>query len=803
MSIGILHVKVVEARGLMARDGILGRSDPYAKLEVTGRYLSSGQEWSENLRIREQTKTIKYSLNPIWNEEFSLPVRRSGAVLRVELWDWDRNMKDDSLGSFEVKIGEELLSQKTLDMWYVLETPADLRRAESPVPDVKLTRSTEMEAPSEVEEEFKEEEEAKAEIMEGKWKSVLRKGSLAGERHRDGHDHGPEEEPASCEACIESRRKRFGEVRLQLRYEFDEFAETCSHIWPEEAPKSPEMAFSPNRVYYNALLLQQLARPYIGCMQRANAVVHWVHPLKSLLWFAALVVLLLRPCLLIVAINGSLLWIVVSNYLNHLLAQRRAAGVDSGDIEEGLAAKSKAIWKTWGDRRKNKLPKKRIPEKSMLPQIDAPEDLEMQEMYRTVRRTKKLPAIVEEIGRRTFADDGLPPQRQVETAGRMLTKIRRVFHPVNGKPCVLVAIALFCHTILQLWLYINARFHLYFVVLLVAIFSFDLYSWRGRAFLLAVREAVRCRQTRIALNRASSGVDGAKITQGGFPEESDSPGLDGEEGVPSPKAVSTSEEPLFAPPGTTVATDAPQGSARHRRGAAAAHKARSHSAGAVTTSDPNDSRETSRTPVLRKKVRFASFDSVAEGTGASDASRRRNQIEALSEEGPDDGEAKAPAWLARDGGVTPQSRTIDASPLRANAAGFRSMRSRDGRKWSGVASFGSKSMEALRDAQTSYGSTVRTRAVAEPLLFGAGGGSPGSGGGGGGDEEEGDESVASHRIARRTWRPRTNDGGTRAGENDRDSYGSAFLGRELEEDKRQPEGGKDGWRNSFSKWYKR
>lgn len=39
--------------------------------------------------------------------------------------------------------------------------------------------------------------------------------------------------------------------------------------------------------------------------------------------------------------------------------------------------------------------------------------VQMQEMYRTVRRTKKLPAIVEEIGRRTFADDGLPPQRQV------------------------------------------------------------------------------------------------------------------------------------------------------------------------------------------------------------------------------------------------------------------------------------------------------------------------------------------------------------------------------------------------------
>lgn len=46
---------------------------------------------------------------------------------------------------------------KTTDMWYVLDTPADLRkRTESPVSDVKITRNTELEAPSEVEEESKE-----------------------------------------------------------------------------------------------------------------------------------------------------------------------------------------------------------------------------------------------------------------------------------------------------------------------------------------------------------------------------------------------------------------------------------------------------------------------------------------------------------------------------------------------------------------------------------------------------------------------------------------------------------------------
>lgn len=48
-----------------------------------------------------------------------------------------------------------------------------------------------------------------------------------------------------------------------------------------------------------------------------------------------------------------------------------------GCAEEGLAAKSRVIWKTWGDRKKNKVPKKLIPEKSLLNQIDEPEDLEV------------------------------------------------------------------------------------------------------------------------------------------------------------------------------------------------------------------------------------------------------------------------------------------------------------------------------------------------------------------------------------------------------------------------------------------
>ncbi|CAM9157875.1 unnamed protein product, partial [Ectocarpus sp. 13 AM-2016] len=236
------------------------------------------------------------------------------------------------------------------------------------------------------------------------------------------------------------------QVRLQLRFEFNEFAETCSHLWPEEPPEPAEMTFSPNRVYYNAMLLRQLAQPYIGCMQGANAIVHWVHPWKSLAWFIALVVMLLHPCLLIVVINGALMRIAILGYLEHFAAQRED-DEDDVDVEMGHAAKGAAKARA----------KENISKKSLLPPIDAPEDRKMQAMYLTVRKTKKLPAVVEQIGRRTFAKAGLSPQRQVETIGKALTKVRRRFHPLRATQCLSMVVVLASHMLLQLWLYRASR----------------------------------------------------------------------------------------------------------------------------------------------------------------------------------------------------------------------------------------------------------------------------------------------------------------------------------------------------------
>ena len=46
---------------------------------------------------------------------FAHPFQRAGALLKVQVWDWDRSSPDDPLGHFEVKIGEELLSQEVSD----------------------------------------------------------------------------------------------------------------------------------------------------------------------------------------------------------------------------------------------------------------------------------------------------------------------------------------------------------------------------------------------------------------------------------------------------------------------------------------------------------------------------------------------------------------------------------------------------------------------------------------------------------------------------------------------------------------
>ncbi|XP_015584032.1 synaptotagmin-3 isoform X2 [Ricinus communis] len=85
--VGILHVKVVRAMKLLKAD-LLGTSDPYVKLSLTGEKLPA-----------KKTTVKKKNLNPEWNENFKLIVKDpQSQVLQLQVFDWDKVGGHDRLG---------------------------------------------------------------------------------------------------------------------------------------------------------------------------------------------------------------------------------------------------------------------------------------------------------------------------------------------------------------------------------------------------------------------------------------------------------------------------------------------------------------------------------------------------------------------------------------------------------------------------------------------------------------------------------------------------------------------------------
>ncbi|GFP95988.1 synaptotagmin-3 [Phtheirospermum japonicum] len=86
--VGILHVKVVRATKLLKMD-LLGLSDPYVKLSLSGEKLST-----------KKTTVKKKTLNPEWNEDFKLSVKEpQSQMLLVNVFDWDKVGSHDRLGT--------------------------------------------------------------------------------------------------------------------------------------------------------------------------------------------------------------------------------------------------------------------------------------------------------------------------------------------------------------------------------------------------------------------------------------------------------------------------------------------------------------------------------------------------------------------------------------------------------------------------------------------------------------------------------------------------------------------------------
>ncbi|KFW05312.1 E3 ubiquitin-protein ligase NEDD4, partial [Fulmarus glacialis] len=91
----IVRVKVIAGIGLAKKD-ILGASDPYVKLTV--------YDPVNGVLTSVQTKTIKKSLNPKWNEELLFRVNPQKHRLLFEVFDENRLTRDDFLGQVDIPL---------------------------------------------------------------------------------------------------------------------------------------------------------------------------------------------------------------------------------------------------------------------------------------------------------------------------------------------------------------------------------------------------------------------------------------------------------------------------------------------------------------------------------------------------------------------------------------------------------------------------------------------------------------------------------------------------------------------------
>ncbi|CAK9266232.1 unnamed protein product [Sphagnum jensenii] len=106
-----LFIRVVKARGLAAKDAER-TSDPYVRLTLRN--------------LKAETKIIKRSLDPEWNQVFAVGEDKvQGGTLELTAWDADKLFKDDFLGGLMLDLSEvpkrKPPESPLAPQWYKLE----------------------------------------------------------------------------------------------------------------------------------------------------------------------------------------------------------------------------------------------------------------------------------------------------------------------------------------------------------------------------------------------------------------------------------------------------------------------------------------------------------------------------------------------------------------------------------------------------------------------------------------------------------------------------------------------------------
>ena len=88
---GLLTVRVVAARSLKKMD-MVGGADPFVLIKCG--------------ELEQKSKIIKKNRNPTWDASFEFPSPGTFATLEVQVYDWDRLGKNDSMGVVKLPVAE-------------------------------------------------------------------------------------------------------------------------------------------------------------------------------------------------------------------------------------------------------------------------------------------------------------------------------------------------------------------------------------------------------------------------------------------------------------------------------------------------------------------------------------------------------------------------------------------------------------------------------------------------------------------------------------------------------------------------